>query len=351
MIDNDLIIKQFENLIKLIQLDIDKYKEENNEKLVTNNIFRLKNIKNSLNIIKKYPKKIIIDDLSEFKELKGIGKGTIDRIVEILSTGSLDELKNFKVSKNDNLLNELESIVGIGHTTALELINAGIKSIDDLKKKIKNNKIKINNKVKLGLKYYGKFFDNIPRDEIISIKEILDKTIKKINKHYSLSNNEKYIYEICGSFRREKLFCGDIDILISKYGTNNEDNDEIPHLHRFIKRFKKPIKSNNNKPLLIDDITYKNYETKYMGFLKYKDNLVRRIDIRYVSWNVYYSALLYFTGSVELNTNMRNIAKKLGYKLSEYGLTKISDGSKINIKSEKDIFEFLNMKYLEPCDR
>ena len=88
-----------------------------------------------------------------------------------------------------------------------------------------------------------------------------------------------------------------------------------------------------------------------MGFSKYKDNLTRRVDIRYVSWDVYYSALLYFTGSAELNQKMRQIAKKMGYKLSEYGLTKISDNSHIEITSEKDIFNFLNMDYLKPNER
>ena len=44
------------------------------------------------------------------------------------------------------------------------------------------------------------------------------------------------------------------------------------------------MSENNNKPLLRDDITDKNYETKYMGFLKYKDNPFRRVDIRFVNY-------------------------------------------------------------------
>jgi len=351
MSDNDIIIKEFERLIKSIQNDIDNSKKINDDKSVTINTFRLKNIKNSLNIIKKYKKKISIDNLSEFKEFKGIGKGTIERIVEILSKGKLSELKDFKENKNDKLIKELESIVGVGHITALELIKKGVTSIKDLKIKVNNNELDVNDKIKLGIKYYGKFFDNIPREEITNVKKILEKIIKKMNKHYSLTSKNKYIFEICGSYRREKLLCGDIDILISKLGTDENDEDSIHHLNRFIKRLKKPNKLNNNQPLLIDDITDKHYETKYMGFTKYKDELIRRIDIRYVPFNFYYSALLYFTGSAELNQKMRQIAKKMGYKLSEYGLTKISDDSTIPIKSEKDIFDFLKMNYLEPIQR
>ena len=83
-----------------------------------------------------------------------------------------------------------------------------------------------------------------------------------------------------------------------------------------------------------------------MGFCKYKDNPIRRIDIRFISYDSYYSALLYFTGSSNLNKKMRKIAKELGYKLSEYGLEK--NNKLIKINSEKDIFDKLNMEYLEP---
>ena len=97
-----------------------------------------------------------------------------------------------------------------------------------------------------------------------------------------------------------------------------------------------------------DDITDQNYETKYMGFLKYKDNPFRRIDVRFVNWPNYYSALVYFTGSAELNKNMRKIAKNMGYKLSEYGLTNLNDNTQIPINSELDIFKFLEIEYLQP---
>ena len=84
-----------------------------------------------------------------------------------------------------------------------------------------------------------------------------------------------------------------------------------------------------------------------MGFCK--SDKVRRIDIRYVPYKSYYSALLYFTGSGEFNRNMRTVAISLGYKLNEYGLYK--NGKKIKVKSEKDIFNELGMEYVDPSKR
>ena len=84
-----------------------------------------------------------------------------------------------------------------------------------------------------------------------------------------------------------------------------------------------------------------------MGFAKYKNNPPRRIDIRFIPYISWYPALLYFTGSAELNKKMRQIAKTKKLKLSEYGLFK-EDGTMIEVNSEREIFDFLDMEYLVP---
>ena len=168
-----------------------------------------------------------------------------------------------------------------------------------------------------------------------------------MNKEAKLNDTNKYIFEVCGSYRRERQTSGDIDVLLSKLGTKDNNTDTTNHLEIFINKLKEPIKTNGYKALLVDDITDKNFETKYMGFAKYKENPVRRIDVRYIAYESYYSALLYFTGSADLNKKMRVIAKKMDLKLSEYGLFK-SDGTKLKIKSEEDYFKHLGMDYIEP---
>jgi DNA polymerase/3'-5' exonuclease PolX len=347
---NTAIVNNFMKLINYVQSQIDTLKtNKSNAKELTANIFRLKQLKNVLIIIKKYPNEISKDNLSDFAELPGIGKGTIDRITEILENGKLSELKNFKddTVNNMKIIDDLETIVGVGRSLALDFINMGITSVEDLKKKVAKGTIEVNDKVLLGIKYYGVFKGDIPRNEITEIYNLLHYIINKMNKHYKLDETNKYIFEICGSYRREKEKSGDIDVLVSKLGTT-EDSEDINHLERFVKRLKKNLKLNNNNPLLVDDMTDKNYETKYMGFAKYKDNFVRRIDIRFITYDSYHSALLYFTGSADLNKKMRQIAKTMGYKLSEYGLTKISDNKKVSIKSEEDVFKILKMEYLSP---
>lgn len=80
----------------------------------------------------------------------------------------------------------------------------------------------------------------------------------------------------------------------------------------------------------------------------------RRIDIRFVTYDSYYPAILYFTGSMMLNKLMRTHALKHKYTLNEYGLYRVVSGEKeekIVVHSEKEIFDILGLLYLSPSER
>jgi DNA polymerase/3'-5' exonuclease PolX len=175
---------------------------------------------------------------------------------------------------------------------------------------------------------------------------LLKHLVKKVNKPLGLTDKNEYVLEMCGSYRRQKAFSNDIDVLISKKDTFSNSKKQN-HLERFVNKLKSPMKHNNNKPLIIDSMTDKKIITKYMGFSKLLDNPPRRIDIRFVPFDSYAAALLYFTGSSQLNVKMREIAKKKNYKLSEYGLFE-KDGTPIKVLSERDIFHALGMEFLTP---
>ena len=336
---NKQIIYEFEKLVKQINFDLNNSKT-NSEK--NKHLFRLRQIKNAIKIIQKHKTKIL--DGNELKDVKGIGKGIIKRIDEIIRNGYLSEISlDIKQDIANNIIDELEKVIGIGQKTANDFVKKGIKSVNDLKKQVKNGIIQVNDEIKVGLKYHKKYNTEIPRGEIGKIDTYLQKIIKRIDKDLKLV--------ICGSYRRKKEISHDIDLLIThkdikknKQIVNNDNN--------YLIKLVEELKEDN---FILDDITYKNYITKYMGFCKLKNNPIRRIDIRFFPINSYYTALIHFTGSGELNREMRQKATQLGYKLSEYGLFKILDGEsrykKIKINSEKDVFDKLNIVYLDPVDR
>lgn len=346
---NEKIIDEFKKLIEFTKNEID-IKKKNKEMKEANTIsFKLRSYNNVVIILKTYPEKITLKNYKDLINIQGIGKGSIDRVKEILETGKLSEIGDYKDVKNEKkiAIEELEQIVGIGRSNAIDLYDKGIMNIKSLKIAIKNKEIEINDKIKLGLKYHGVYKVDIPRKEIDNYYKLINHLILKINKTLELDDKNKYIFQICGSYRREKQVSGDIDILLSKKDTKLGKSKESKHLERIVGKLKKQMKHNDGKPLLLDDMTDKNIKTKYMGFSKLKDNPVRRIDIRFIPYSSYYYALLYFTGSGDLNKKMRQIAKKKGFKLSEYGLSD-KDGNILKVKSEKDIFKYLDMEYLEP---
>jgi DNA polymerase/3'-5' exonuclease PolX len=348
---NTKLINEFEKLQKIILLENKKFKEENNKKGITTNNFRLKYIYNIIGILKNLDFKITKDNYKDLKDYDGVGKGIITRIEDFLKNGYFEETKDFKEDKTDNnkqnIIDELKQVINIGESIATNLVDLGITSVKDLKKKVKQGKIDINDKIKLGLKYYGIVQDKIPRKEIDEYKKIFNIIVDELNKSNNFDETKPYYFEIAGSYRREKPTSGDIDVLFSKKGV--KDSKTLKHLSKIIEKLKSNIKENNNQPLLIDDLTEEG-DTKYMGFSKLKDNFVRRIDIRFIDDKSFHSALLYFTGSYELNKQMRKKAISMGYKLSEYGLFEKVDDEwvKIKTKTEKDIFKKLEMDYIEP---
>ena len=336
---NEIIIDNFKKLIKLIEIDTNNLLDKKN-KLI--NEFKIISLKKSLKIIINYHTQIT--NGNDLKHIKGIGKGTIDRINEIINTNTLIELKDYdkiikKTNKQETIIQDLMSIIGIGRIIAIDLINKyKIKSALELKELSDTNKIKLNDKLKIGLKYLGKFHGAIPRSEIDLTYDYLQDLTDKYNKSMFIT--------ICGSYRRGMPISSDIDILVCDLNIITMDDiilSDKNHLDDYISYL------HTNK-FLLDDITDKNIKTKYMGFGQLNSkSKIRRIDIRLIPIESYFSALLYFTGSYENNKIMRMRAKKLGYKLNEYGLYK--NDEMLFVLSEQEIFHKLKMEYLMPDKR
>lgn len=286
---------------------------------MNNNIYKIK----AYNIVlaQLYGYKGEIYTFKDFEDNIKAGDSIKNKIKELIETNKITYEDNIKKDANYYFQIELRNIYGIGESNIDKLLKAGIKSIDDLKK----NTHLLNEKQKIGLKYYDDLKKRIPEEEYLKHKKILEKDLKS----YDL------IYDFAGSFRRGSSSMGDIDILIMK----NDDFD----LPTYIKKLEN---SNYIKEILALG------KVKFSGIVKLDDNsIARRVDILIAPENEYYYSLLYFTGSAEFNVGMRNYIKsKYGISLSEHGFDK--DTIKIpKMNKEKEIFDFFNIKYVEPIKR
>jgi DNA polymerase/3'-5' exonuclease PolX len=332
LINKQKIIDKFTDLTKQIKIDIDNSTGKERIK----NTFRLQSIENAIKVLSRLKEKEISIDL--IKDLKGIGSGTIRRIEEIIKTGKLSEIKiTTKDEKFLKLMDELEESYGIGKKTAYSLFKEhNIKSMDELIKKVKSGKIILSDVAMKGLKFYGKITTKIPRNYIDSARELLLDTLYKID--YELFG------AICGSYRRMKETSGDIDLIVihPKIKTKAQLKE-----NSYFKTIIKTLKING---FIIESLTGDDVESKYMGIFSFK-GIIGRIDIRFIPYESFYFAYLYFTGGKELNKNMRLIALTHGFKLNEYGLYKDGSNKSVIVESEKDIFDILGLNYLQPKDR
>ena len=300
-----------ENIIKNLEI-IKDYEHYNNEK------YKVIAYNNAINNIIVYDKEII--DLNDIANIEGIGKSIYEKIKELFLNGSISYIENNINNDDDyNFKQLLLNIYGIGPVNAKKIIDKGIKSFNELKRNLNL----LNEKKKIGVKYYEDLNKKIPLNEFNKHIKIIESKLKKYN----------LTYDFVGSYRRGYDNMGDIDLLIK------DDNNSKFELKNLIKE-------------LIDD----NYvieilasgKNKFMGIVKINNNPVRHFDILIAPKNEYYYSLLYFTGSKIFNVALRHYVKtNFNLSLSEHGF-KDTD---IKVNSEEDIFKFLKLPYIKPNNR
>lgn len=305
------------------------------------NQFRLTQFKKAISTIRSCPHDILSG--RQAKELPGIGKGIGDRIDEIIRTRTLAELSMVtKIDEKTRIINELTTVTGIGEANAKRFIEQGVTGLADLRNKVSNGSIKLTHHMQIGLKYYQDFQGKIPFQEVADLGKIMKSCVHDLY--------PDVLVEICGSHRRQRPLSGDIDVLMTHQTIVNDDDLIMSQVH-YLKDIVKALK---NVGMIVDDLTSQG-DTKYMGVCVHPETKIgRRIDIRFVTFDSFYPAIVYFTGSMMLNKVMRTIALQKGYTLNEYGLYHLGQGNKetkVVVQSEQEIFNILDLVYLEPTER
>ena len=341
------------NFIKVLEQLSKIVKNKGNKE----DVFKVAAYNKAINELKKYmalPDSKEITSAQELKSLKlpKIGEKIIKKFEEFLISGTLEEVEKEK----NNPINTFANIYGIGPVKAKELVESkNISTLEELvlrQNELQENKLPLlNSKQQVGLKYYNDLLKRIPREEIEEFKILLESNFKET----ILENNEvqkNHKFEIVGSYRRAKEESGDIDLIITSY-----NNNKIV--------FENFIKKLQTKNVLLEILSKGEAKSLTIGKLANASATPRRIDFLYAPPEDYPFAILYFTGSKEFNTAMRQHALNLDLTLSEHGFykllkkanqtkeTKIKQEKVENIvfKTEKDIFDFLHMEYKEPQDR
>lgn len=290
--------------------------------------YRIESYERCIKTLKRYNHKITSSN--NIKHLPYIGAGFIKKIDEIIKTGKLKQFENIKskidFEREEKTIN-LSKVFGIGNKTILNLKRKKIYSINNLKRAVKNKKIDLTKQQLIGLKYIDKMVNKIPRKTVLEITNYIKKRIlDSINEEFELVN--------AGSYRAGKSYSGDIDLILSF--KKRIGNDLIKRIIDSLE-LKEVLSSGTSK--LISIIEYKK---KF-----YQMDILFTID-KYLPWY-----LLYFGSNRDFSKKIRLYASNHGFKLNEKGLFNKSTGKRIdfNPKSEREVFTYLGIKYVEPEKR
>ena len=307
--------------------------------------FRANAYKKAAEAILMYPEDITNPD--QISHLKGIGSTILEKLHEYVDTGKINYIQQFE----NNPINVLTKVHGIGIKNAEDLIKKGIDSIS----KLRDNTDLLNKTQKIGLKYYDDILKKIPRTEIDNFKKILQSIDFKNIK-----------YEIVGSYRRGLPESGDIDIILTTVG---EVDPKLNILRSFVDKL-------IEKNIIIYEFAKGKFKNLALARLT-PGGIARRVDFLYTLPENYAFAILYFTGSKDFNTAQRRHAIKMGYSLNDKHISRLPEKSKKQTKQTKEtkqtkqqtqlakqslivskyfpdeqsIFKFLNLQYVEPQNR
>lgn len=292
----------------------------------------------AINALKSYHKPVT--SFQEACKIPGIGKRMAEKILEILESGHLRKLDH--ISESVPVLELFSNIWGAGAKTAQMWYQQGFRTLDDIR-----TKATLTSQQAVGLKHYTDFRERMPREEAAEIEQ----TVRRA----ALALQPGLVCVACGSYRRGKPTCGDVDVLVT-----HPDGQS----HRGV--FSKLLDSLHRSGFLTDDLVSQEDngdQKKYLGVCRLPGPAQRhrRLDIIVVPYSEFACALLYFTGSAHFNRSMRALAKTKGMSLSEHALSeavmrgpggvKVASGHTVPTPTERDVFIQLGLPYREPSER
>lgn len=262
------------------------------------------------------------DGVDGLMKIEGIGQGLAEKIEEFIKTGKVKEYEKLKKECPVDL-EHLTSIEGLGPKMIKTLYQKlKVKTINDLEKAAKSGLIqklsrfgpKVEKNILKGIEFSRGDQGRFLLGYILPMVRKIEKRLKELD----------FVSEavVAGSVRRMKETIGDIDILV----ISSKPSEVMDYFCSMAEVEKIHAKGETKSSVRLD--------------------LGLDADVRVVPSESFGAALQYFTGSKDHNIVLRRLAQDKKLKLNEYGLFK---GKKqIAGKTEKEIYETLGLKWIEP---
>ena len=290
--------------------------------------FRIRSYRNGATAVEGYPERIediLGDPERKVTDIPGIGKGLSQVLSEIVERGSCDR-RDHLLEKFPPTALEFLKIQGLGPKgIALIFEHYRVSTIDELERLCHEQKLRV--LPRMGAKLEEKVLRSISQYRQRTGRYLLSYAEGVAQELAAVFHEVRGVEAVtpAGSLRRGRETVGDLDLLVT--GPN-----PTPVLDRFIAypSVEEVLSRGENKA------------SAKVG----REGL--QVDVRALAPESFGAAMQYFTGSKDHNVAVRTRAVKMGFKLSEYGLFRVADDSKVAGETEAQIYEALGLGWIPP---
>jgi DNA polymerase (family 10) len=290
--------------------------------------FRIRSYRNGATAVEGYPERIVdilADSTRKVTDIPGIGKGLAAVLAEIIARGSC-ERRDVLLEKFPPTALEFLKIQGLGpKSIALIFEHYRISTIDELERLCQEEKLRV--LPRMGAKLEEKVLRSIAQYRMRSGRYLFSYAEAVAQELGGVLGSVPGVELVttAGSLRRGRETVGDLDLLVTGPAATAA-------LDAFIAwpKVEEVLGHGENKA------------SAKVG----REGL--QVDVRALPPGSLGAALQYFTGSKDHNVAIRTRAVKMGLKLSEYGLFKVEDESKVAGETEVGVYQALGLAWIPP---
>lgn len=269
-----------------------------------------------------------LSEIDDITAIKGIGKGTAAVITELMEIGESTVLKELEAIVPKGLV-PLMKLPGLGGKKLAKLYQElNIVDAATLKAACEAGQVrglagfaaKTEEKILKELETFGSRAERLPIWQ-------LEPVVLEINELLA-SLPEVELFSVAGSFRRVAETSKDVDFIIAT------------------KEYEVVREAILTRLAILETVAAG--DTKVSVILDREEPV--SVDFRLVTREEFATALHHFTGSKDHNVRMRQLAKSMGKKISEYGVEQ-EDGTVVTFESEEAFFAHFNLPFISPTVR
>ena len=260
----------------------------------------------------------------ELEKISGIGKDLAQKILEMLQTKKSGAFEELRLEIPEGLL-ELIAVPGLGpKKTKLLYDKMGIQTMEALEEAARADRLKdlpgfgakTEENILAGIELVRRGRERMLLGRALPLAQGIMANLAAMPEVHQISE--------AGSLRRRRETVRDIDILIT-----SSDPEKVMDAFTSPFQVREVLAKGGTKASVLTS----------EGM---------QVDLRVVEPATYGAALAYFTGSKAHNIRLREMANRMGLKVSEYGVFRDKDQVRVAGKTEEEIYRILGLLYIPP---